>query len=158
MFNKTEKKTKQIVEEFFQKTSFEVSVEIGEVSSEPEEGRATTVPVSLKTESPQVLIGEGGRTLFCLQLLLNKIIKKQISEKIYLDLDINDYKKKKTDYLKELARSYADDVALTGASKELRAMPPYERRVIHLELQKRSDIKTESAGEEPFRRIIIKPA
>lgn len=57
-----------------------------------------------------------------------------------------------------MARNYADEAALSRMPKELKPMPAYERRLIHLELQKRSDVTTESAGQEPFRHIIIKPA
>ncbi len=150
MFDKKDKKIEKIVKEFFKKTSFDVSVELGEIENE-------TLPVLLKTEEPQVLIGEGGKTLVCFQQLLNKIIKKGLDEKLFIDLDINDYKKKKLDYLREIARNYADEVTLTRSPQELRPMPSYERRIVHLELQKRSDVTTESAGEEPYRRIIIKP-
>jgi spoIIIJ-associated protein len=150
MFDKKDKKIEKIVKEFFKKTSFDVSVELGEIENE-------TLPVLLKTDEPQVLIGEGGKTLVCFQQLLNKIIKKGLDEKLFIDLDINDYKKKKLDYLREIARNYADEVALTRSPQELRPMPSYERRIVHLELQKRSDVATESAGEEPYRRIIIKP-
>ena len=151
MFEKNEKKIEKIIKEFFKKTSFDISLK----TEKTENG---TLAVSLKTDEPQVLIGENGRNLVCFQQLLNKIIKKSFGEKLFIDLDINDYKKKKMDYLKEIAGNYADEVALTRVPKELKSMPAYERRIIHLELQKRSDVITKSAGQEPYRYIIIKPA
>ncbi|PJA84129.1 MAG: hypothetical protein CO145_02195, partial [Candidatus Nealsonbacteria bacterium CG_4_9_14_3_um_filter_37_13] len=69
----------------------------------------------------------------------------------------NGYKKKKLDYLKELARSLADEVALTKKEKNLPPMAAYERRIIHLELAGRSDVTTESIGEEPERRVVVRP-
>jgi spoIIIJ-associated protein len=48
-------------------------------------------------------------------------------------------------------------VALYKKEKELRSMSAYERRIIHMELKERSDVKTESIGQDPDRRIIIKP-
>ena len=74
----------------------------------------------------------------------------------YIDLDINDYKKKKIEYLKETARAVADEVALTKKEKYLPSMPPYERRIIHMELASRSDVTTESIGQEPERKIVIR--
>jgi spoIIIJ-associated protein len=150
---KVERKIQKIVQEFFEKTSFEVRVDVGEIEE-------STIPVLLTMEEPQVLIGENGKTLFCVQHLLSKILKRQFKDKeeFYIDLDINDYKKKKLNYLKELARSYADDVAFSKEEKELRPMSAYERRIIHLELKDRSDVRTESVGQEPERKIIIKPA
>ncbi len=73
-------------------------------------------------------------------------------------MDINDYKKKKIQYLKELAKSIAEEVVLTQKEKILSPMPAYERRVIHLELSERKDIATESIGKEPERRVIIRPS
>ena len=150
--NKIEQKIKKIVQEFFEKTSFEVRVDIGEMEE-------STIPVLVTMEEPQVLIGENGKTLFCIQHLLSKILKRQLKykEEFYIDFDINEYKKRKLDYLKDLARSYADDVVLSRKEKELRPMSAYERRVIHLELKDRDDVQTESVGQEPERKIIIKP-
>ncbi|PIR71473.1 MAG: hypothetical protein COU43_02475 [Candidatus Nealsonbacteria bacterium CG10_big_fil_rev_8_21_14_0_10_37_25] len=80
-----------------------------------------------------------------------------LTEPFFIDLDINGYKKKKLDYLKELARSLADEVALTKKEKNLPPMAAYERRIIHLELAGRSDVTTESIGEEPERRVVVRP-
>jgi len=145
------KKIKKITEEFFRKTTFEVEIELL-----PQ--KELTLPINLKTAEPKILIGERGQTLAEIQHLLKIIIKKKITEpSFYIDLDINDYKKKKIDYLKELARSTADEVSLTKKEKELSPMPSYERRVIHLELAERNDVTTESLGQEPERRVVIRP-
>ena len=141
---------KKTVEEFFQKITFEVEIDL---LPEKEE----TVPINLKMDEPQILIGEGGQTLNEIQHLLKAILRKKISEPFYINLDINDYKKKKTEYLRELARSLADEVSLTKKEKTLAPMPAYERRIIHLELSNRSDVFSESTDEEPNRKIIIKP-
>ena len=135
---------------FFRKMSFDVGVEL----LPPQEN---TVSINLKSEDPQILIGEGGQTLFDIQRLLTLILRKEIEEIFFLDLDINGYKKKKNEYLRELARSTADEVSLSKKEKALVPMPAYERRVIHIELAERKDVTTESTGEEPERRIIIKP-
>ena len=141
---------KKATEEFFKKTTFEVEVEVL-----PE--KEQTVPINLKAEEPQILIGEGGQTLNEIQHLLKAILRRKIEEPFYVDLDINNYKKKKIEYLKELAISIADEVALSHKEKALGFMPAYERRVIHLELADRQDITTESIGQEPERRVVIRP-
>ena len=141
---------KETVEEFFQKMTFEVEVDLMPADNE-------TIPVDLKTDEPQILIGEGGQTLNEIQRLLKAILKRKISEPFFLNLDINGYKKKKTEYLKDLAQSLADEVFLSKKEKILPPMSAYERRIIHLELAGRSDIMTESIGQEPERKIILKP-
>jgi len=144
------KKIKEIVEEFFKKMTFEVEIEIL-----PQ--KDLTLPINLKLKEPQILIGEGGQTLFETQHLLKAILKRKISEPFFVDLDISGYKKKKIEYLKELAKNIADEVALTKKEKQLTPMPAYERRIIHLELADRSDVTTESIGREPERRVVIRP-
>ena len=141
---------KKIIKEFFEKTTFEVEIDFS-----PQED--LTLPINLKTENPQILIGEGGQTLFDIQHLLKAILRRKIEENFYIDLDINDYKKRKIEYLKEIARTVADEVSLTKKEKILSPMPAYERRIIHLELAGRQDINTESIGQEPERRIVIRP-
>ena len=141
---------KNTTKEFFDKTTFEVEVEVL-----PE--KEQTVPINLKMDEPQVLIGEGGQTLFEIQYILKNILKRKIEGISYIDLDINEYKQKKIEYLKDMARSAADDVAITKKEKELAPMPAYERRIIHMELAERADVVTESRGEGPDRHIVIKP-
>ena len=141
---------KKTIKEFFKKTTFEVIIE-----SLIEEDK--TIIVNLRAEDPQILIGEGGQTLNEIQYLLKIILKKQIKEHFYIDIDINDYKKKKIEYLKETVYSVADEVVLTKEEKELAPMPAYERRIVHLTLAERQDIITESVGQGYERRIIIKP-
>ena len=84
------------------------------------------------------------------------MISESREEPFYIDLDINNYKKKKMEYLKELAKSVADEVAITKKEKELPPMSAYERRIIHLELAARGDVTTESIGQEPERKVVIR--
>ena len=144
-------KIRQVTEEFFKKTGFELEIEI----KPPQD---STVSINLKMEDPQILIGQSGQTLAEIQRLLKVILKKKIEneEPFYIDLDINDYKKKKAEYLRETARTLADEVALTKKEKILPSMPAHERRIIHLELASRNDVITESIGQEPERRVVIR--
>ena len=141
---------KKEAKKFFEKMSFDVEIEFL-----PQ--KELTLPINLKSDQPQILIGEGGQTLAEIQHLLKAILKRKIEENFYIDLDINNYKKKKIEYLKDLAQSVADEVALTKREKQLPPMLAYERRIIHLELAERSDVTTESLGCEPERRVVIKP-
>ena len=142
-------KIQKIVKEFFQKMTID-----GEIKISPKD---ETLTINLKIEDPQILIGEKGQTLFEIQHLLKAILRREILENFYIDLDINDYKKKKIEYLKELARSVADEVSLTKKERVLSPMPAYERRIIHLEIAERKDVTTESIGQEPERKVVIKP-
>jgi spoIIIJ-associated protein len=143
------KKIEEEVKEFFSKMGFEVELKVSR--------KEDVFKVDVQTKEFQDLIGEKGKTLFEIQHLLNAILKKKMGEEIFLDLDIEGYKERKIKYLKELARSVADEVALTKKERILEPMPAYERRIIHLELASRPDVTTESIGKEPKRRVVIKP-
>jgi spoIIIJ-associated protein len=151
MLNKNDLGTiKKEIEEFFEKMEFEVEIEFL-----PETDG--TLPVNLKSQEPQILIGENGQTLSEIQHLLKIILKKKIKDLFFIDIDISDYKKKKKEYLREMAKSIADEVSLSKIEKSLPSMSAYERRVVHMALAERKDIITESMGSEPDRKIIIKP-
>jgi spoIIIJ-associated protein len=142
-------KIKKTAEEFFDKMGLEIDLEVKNCDN-------STLPIDLKMEEPQILIGERGQTLAELQHLLKAILRKNIATESPFYINLNDYKKKKNEYLKEMARSVADEVSLTKKEKELPPMPAYERRIVHMELASRGDVVTESVGQEPERRIVIK--
>ena len=150
-------KIKEITEEFFQKMTIQVEIKV-KAQKEQE-----VFEVDIETEEPQILIGEGGRTLNEIQYLLKIILRKKFppsekdSKMFFINLDIAGYKKKKYQRLKELAQSVADEVSLTKKEKTLSSMGAAERRIIHLELADRSDVTTESIDQEPERKIVIRP-
>jgi len=148
------------------KQFFEKMGAAGEVTVRADEESGVFVEAIL--EEPQLFIGEKGQTLAEIQHLLKAIIRKKIppqqsepateqAEQLFISLDINEYKKNKESYLKELARDAADEVALLKKSRELPPMPPAERRIIHMELAERSDVSSESEGEGLERKVVIKP-
>jgi len=165
MLNQTDtEKIKETVNDFFQKTTIlthQVEVVLSCVQKEPaeKEGGATSdvVELNIRLEEPQILIGEKGQTLIEIQRLLKIILNKKLQKIFYLNLDINDYKKKKIEYLKDLANDLANEVVLTKEEKVFSPMSAYERRIIHTELTGRTDIFTESEGYGADRRVVIRP-
>jgi len=147
-------KVKETIQEFFGKMTIEVS-SIGVSLSSAEE--KDVVDLDVKIDEPQILIGQGGQTLFEIQRILRTILNKKLQNVFYFNLDINDYKKNKIEYLKDMAKSLAGQVSLTKEEKALLPMSAYERRIIHAELSQRADVITESQGEGFDRHIVIKP-
>ena len=115
----------------------------------------STISVEVTMEDAQVFIGDRGRTLLEIQHLLQAMARKKIDERFYISLDINDYKKRKEEYLRDLAKTTADEVVLLKQAKELPPMPPAERRIIHLSLQDRDDVASDSIGEGSERRVVV---
>ena len=84
-----------------------------------------------------------------------KIIgKKSGLEKV--NFDLNNYKKERERLIVELAKAAARKVLLEKKDIELPVMNAYERRLVHVELAARPDVKTESIGEGTVRHIVVK--
>ncbi len=143
------KKIENIVQLFFQKIGFQIYNQELNV-------KKNIITLKIKSSEPHSLIGKKGKTLNEIQYLLSIILKRQ-GINHFFDLDINDYKKKKTECLKELARKTAEKVLSTKKEELLEPMSAYERKIIHLELSQQSNIITESIGQESKRRVIVKP-
>lgn len=151
-----EKELKAIEEkakEFFNKIGLDVEIEMDYLK---EENDIIEMNI-LKLEDAKVFIGKQGLILADLQLLLRKVIKKELDKEIYLTLDIDNYRKNKINSYKSIANSAAEEVSITGQQKILPPLSPYARRIIHMELAKRDDVKTESIGSGDQRRLVVKP-
>lgn len=144
---------KEIVKDFFAKVGFEVEVE-GDIEERDGED---VLEMNIGMADAQTLIGKQGLVLADIQLLLRKVIKKKTDRDFYLSLDIDNYKKNKEDYLKDVARSVAEEVSRTKREKELPFTSSFDRRVVHMELADRDDVITESVGEGEERKVIVKP-
>lgn len=147
-------KIKDIAEDFFDKMTIE-TLRIDAETLQQEGSEA--VNLNVKLDEPQILIGQQGQTLFEIQRLLRMIANKKLDKVFYLNLDINNYKSQKADYLKDLAKSAADQVALTKKEKDLPPMLPYERRIVHAQLSQRADVLSESCGQGADRHIVVRP-
>lgn len=102
------------------------------------------------------LIGYKGKTIESFQSLLNAMLQREDEESAKVFIEVNDYKKRKEEKLKNLANKMANNVIKFRKPIRLEPMSAYERLIIHTELAKREDVETESQGEEPRRRVVIK--
>ena len=130
----------------------EVTVEVKKQQDSP----ILVVSVNIEEDASR-LIGQSGSNLNDLQRILRLLVSKQTPESPLFLLDINGYREKREAFLKELAREIAEQVAKTKKSVMFQPMSSYERRIIHLELAERSNIVTESIGEQPERRVVVRP-
>lgn len=116
-----------------------------------------SILVDIKTPDGNLLIGQRGQSLDAFQHLARVILRKKLNQIINFIVDVNDYRKKKEQYLKDLALDAASKVKSSSEEIELAPMSSYERRIIHLVLAENEEVATESIGEEPERRVVIKP-
>ncbi|MHB8917605.1 MAG: RNA-binding cell elongation regulator Jag/EloR [Desulfocucumaceae bacterium] len=116
-----------------------------------------TITVNLEGENLGILIGRRGETLDALQYLMNLSVNKNREHRKRFVLDIEGYRQRREETLKNLAFKLADKARQRGRSVVLEPMNSLERRIIHTALQGTEDITTFSEGEEPYRKIIIAP-
>ena len=106
-----------------------------------------------------VLIGHHGETMDSLQYLANlaanKKIKGEKREYVKVTLDIEGYRAKREEALRTLARRMAAKVVKYKKSVMLEPMNPYERRIIHSEIQRVDGVSTNSIGSENNRRVVM---
>ncbi|HOV43249.1 RNA-binding cell elongation regulator Jag/EloR [Syntrophothermus lipocalidus] len=113
------------------------------------------VRVNIVGKDMGLLIGRKGETLNSLQFLLGLIVNKDRQEKVRVVLDVEDYRLKREESLKNLALKLSDKVKRTRKSIVMRPMSPQERRIVHTVLQNDPSIVTFSQGEEPNRKVVI---
>ena len=101
------------------------------------------------------LIGRGGENLVALQQIVSAITSKRVGHTVHVPVDVEGYRKRREEQLREIARRVAGRVKTTGQAVTLEPMLAYERRIVHLAVQGQAGIKTESVGMDPNRRVVI---
>ncbi|MBI2773064.1 MAG: Jag N-terminal domain-containing protein [Chloroflexi bacterium] len=102
-----------------------------------------------------VLIGRGGENLVALGQVVSAITSRRVGRTVHVPIDIEGYRRKREDQLREVAHRVAERVKATGQAVTLEPMLAYERRIVHLVVQGTAGLRTESVGIEPNRRVVI---
>jgi len=134
-----------------------IGIEADTKATIQEDQGVESILVDIKTPDGNLLIGQRGQSLDALQYLARVMLRKKLGQVINFIVDVNSYKKKKEQYLKDLALDVASKVKSSSEEIELAPMSSYERRIIHLVLAENEEVTTESTGEEPERRVVVKP-
>lgn len=106
-------------------------------------------------ENLGLLIGRRGETLAALQLLVSLIVSHRTKHRMRIIVDAENYRERREENLRSLALRVAQQVRNYRRSIALEAMPPHERRIVHIALADSNDISTESIGEGDARRVVI---
>ena len=109
----------------------------------------------LRGEHMGILIGKRGQTLDSLQYLANRVANKYQDGYVRVKLDTENYRARREETLKHLAKNIAHKVKRNRRPVALEPMNPYERRIIHSALQSDPYVTTHSEGEEPYRKVVI---
>ena len=137
----------EFLKEFLEKAKIEAETKV--------EIKEKCLYVSINGKNVGNLIGYRGDALYALENILKAIANKESENRVIVRLDIENYKQKRVETLKEFAKKKAAIVEKTGKILTLEPMKAYERKIIHSALQDNPNVETRSIGQEPKRRIVI---
>lgn len=132
----------------------QVTAHYGEVDDK--RGR---IPVHLDIHGKDlsILIGRQAETLNALQYITSLIVGKELGRAITVVVDVEGYRARREQQVRQLARKMAEQAVKTGRRQVLEPMPANERRFVHIELRKNPEVTTESIGEGSRRKVTIIP-
>jgi spoIIIJ-associated protein len=125
----------------------------GDIDMDVEGDRAV---VSVVGATLDELVGDDGEVLEALQELTRLAVHRKTGLRARLMLDVGGFRARRRSELAELGRSLAAEVESTGEPRKLRAMTPFERKIVH-DAVAEAGLRSESEGEEPNRRVVIFP-
>jgi spoIIIJ-associated protein len=149
-------RVKEIIKELLQGMGINnVKLEIKKDSS-LKDRELLIVSIEMDPEEARYFIREGAAGLSAFQHLIRILVSKEAPEQAFLMIDINEYRIQREKFLTDMALKAVQKVRKIKKPILLDPMPAYERRLIHLKLAEEPDVVTESTGQEPERRVVIR--
>ena len=121
----------------------------------PERDGRRNIHVDIRGKDLSVLIGRRSETLGAFQYIASLIVGKETEQFVQLVVDVEGYRDRREKQLVQMAMRMAEQAVKSGRRQTLEPMPSSERRVIHIALRDHPAVKTESTGEEPYRKVVI---
>ncbi|OGO36815.1 MAG: hypothetical protein A2W35_01945 [Chloroflexi bacterium RBG_16_57_11] len=147
---------RETVEELLDRMNVRARVSVRRGEAEDDRDRAP-VQVDVRGDDLSILIGPKAETLNALQYIAGLILSKEIGKSVPLVVDVEGYRARRAQQIRQLARRMAEQAVRTGRRQVLEPMPANERRLVHIELRDHPNVLTESIGEEPRRKVTIVP-
>ena len=146
--SKIEKETKKITEELLKLLGFKLEAKVS---------ASERIAVEVLGDDLGLLIGSNGEHLENIQTILGIMVNKKLGgDWRGIDLDIGGWRKIREEDLRSLFTKEVSKLDSSNSEVQLPPMPPSQRRVIHLIASENSEIKSNSEGEEPYRRVVLK--
>ncbi len=144
-----------VVETLLEKMKIQARVVTSFIASTDDIHPDPVLFIEVLGEDLSILIGRRSETLNAIQHISSLIIGRELDKRIPVMIDVQGYRTRREQQLRQLAKRMADQAVNTGRRQVLEPMPASERRVIHLELREHGEVMTESIGEEPYRKVTI---
>jgi len=124
---------------------------------ESKDDESESVEIILNTKDTGVVIGYHGDTLEGLQLVLSLCVARNLGRFVRISIDVGDYKKNRSEWLKTLAMETKERVLTEGREMAVPELKSWERRIVHLILEKDNEVMSESRGEGRDRVLVVSP-
>ena len=147
---------RETVEELLERMNVRASVTVQRGVPEDDRDRAP-IQVDVRGDDLSILIGPKAEILNALQYIAGLIVSKEIGRSVPLVVDVEGYRLRRSQQIRQIARRVAEQAVRTGRRQVLEPMPANERRLVHIELRDHPGVTTESVGEEPYRKVTILP-
>ncbi len=147
--------TQETVAELLEKMGVEADVQAH--YGEAERGRRPPIMVDIHGNDLSILIGRRAERLNALQFITRLIVGKELGRTVTIIVDVENYRKRREQQLRRMAKRLADQAARTGRRVSMEPMPANERRIVHIALRDDPRVTTESVGREPRRKVTIIP-
>ena len=139
---------KETITEITKKMNVEANLEVRR--------RENNISVTIFSDNNSILIGKNGKNVAALQLLIRQMVNSKLKDMIGITLDVGNYKEKRVKSIEFLAKKLAREAYKTKTEVTMDSMNSYERRIVHAVLSDDKYVYTESIGEEPNRKVVIK--
>lgn len=118
--------------------------------------RENSISVTIFSDNNSILIGKNGKNIAALQLIIRQMVNSRLANSLSIILDVGNYKEKRAKSIENLAKRLAREAHKTKTEVTMDSMNSYERRIVHEVLANDKYVYTESIGEEPNRKVVIK--
>ncbi len=152
MASKVDVEAAEVLRELLRRMDVPAEVE---AAAEAEPGQ---VALRVSSEAGALLIGRHGQTLDALEYLTNRIVGRSEEHAARVAVDVEGYRERREQDLREMAKHVAERVRRTGRPETLNPLSPRERRIVHVALGTDAGVSTRSVGEGPFRQVVVSPA
>lgn len=139
---------KETISEIIRKMSAEGNLEVRR--------REENITITIFSDNNAILIGKNGKNMSALQLIIRQMVNSKLSKPLSIIIDVGNYKEKRARNIEYLAKKLAREAYKTKTEITMDSMNSYERRIVHSILADDKYVYTESIGEEPNRKVVIK--
>ena len=139
---------KDTINEIISKMNTEANLEVRR--------RDNSISITIFSDNNAILIGKNGKNVSALQLLIRQMVNSNLKEPLSIIIDVGNYKEKRARNIEYLAKKLAREAYKTKTEITMDSMNSYERRLVHSALADDKYVYTESLGEEPNRKVVIK--